>query len=192
MSHENTTLALIGTALKRMGTGDTAGHEQRVHTPMNVLRPVHKLWPEGIACDPCGSPDSLIDSELTYGPEFEVKDSTKVPWPDRSYVNPPCNELKDFFAHGMQFDEQVWLIPVRPHRVWWRAARRACDLVVWMNPLKFVGFDQAFPAALAIFYRGRRRFDAHDLFSPLGQPEFEDRIELIDQASEGPQGDLFS
>jgi hypothetical protein len=42
-----------------------------------------------------------------------------------------------------------------------------------------------------MMYRGHRRFDFHDLFDPLGHPEFEDRIELADQASEGPQGDLF-
>lgn len=191
---KNTTRTLIGTrgsALSRMSTGDTSENEQRIHTPASVLRPVYELWPEGIACEPYSSPDSLVVADEKHAPEFEIKNSLLVPWPPRSYVNPEYANLKEAFGHGMQFDEQVWLIPVRPHRVWWRAARRACDLVVWMNPLKFVGFEQAFPAALAIFYRGRRRFDAHDLFAPLGDPEFEDRIELVDQASEGPQEDLF-
>lgn len=192
--NDNTTRTLIGTrgsALTRMATGDTTENEQRIHTPMSVLRPVYQLWPEGVACEPYSSPDSLVVADEKHGPEFEIKDSLFVPWPDRSYINPAYNDLQRAFAHGMQFDEQVWLIPVRPHRKWWRKARRACDLVVWMDPLKFVGYDQSFPAALAIFYRGRRRFDAHDLFAPLGDPELEDRIELWQQVNSGPQGDLF-
>lgn len=192
MTHENTTLTLIGTALKRMGTGDTTGNEQRIHTPLTILRPIAELWPEGIACDPAGSPDSLVEAEVTMGPEFEIKDSKLVPWPERTFINPPYDDLKAFLGHGMQFDEQAWLIPVRSHRKWWRAARRASDVIAWLNPLAFVGFEQSFPAALCMLYRGRRRFDFHDLFDPLGHPEFEDRIELSEQASEGPQGDLFT
>lgn len=178
------------TALRGMVNG-AKQHEQRIHTPMEILRPIAKLWPEGIACDPCGSPDSLVDAGEVYGPEFKIKDSLLVPWPDRSFVNPPYDNLKAFFAHGMRFEEQAWLIPVRSHRSWWRDARAACDVVAWLSPIAFVGFDQSFPAALAMFYRGRRRFDFHDLFSPLGRAEFEDRIELVDQGTEGAQGDLF-
>lgn len=192
--HPNTTRTLIGTrgsALKRMPTGDTTENEQRIHTPMSILRPVYKLWPEGIACEPYSSPDSLVEAKEKHGPEFEIKDSLLVSWPERSYINPAYNALQDAFAHGMQFDEQLWLIPVRPHRKWWRAARNACDLVVWLDPIKFVGYEQSFPAALAIFYRGRRTFDAHDLFAPLGEPEHQDRVELWDQTEPGPQRMLF-
>jgi hypothetical protein len=70
---KNATRTLIGTrgsALSRMATGDTSENEQRIHTPLSILRPIAKLWPEGIECDPCGSPDSLVESRLTFGPSL--------------------------------------------------------------------------------------------------------------------------
>lgn len=181
-----------GTALSRIVTGDTKSKGQRIHTPHTILRPIAKLWPEGIACDPCGSPDSIVEADEHYGPEFKIKDSLLVPWPERAFINPPYDNLKAFFAHGMQYDEQAWLVPVRTNRTWWRAARRASDVIVWLKGVTFLGYKDQFPAALCMLYRGRRRWDFHDLFDPLGSPEFEDRIELADQGSEGPQRDLFS
>lgn len=194
MTNKNTTRTLIGTvgsALKKMATGDTTENEQRIHTPPSVLRPVYQLWPEGIACEPYSSPDSLVIADEKHAPEFEIQDSLLVDWPERSFINPAYNALKAAFAHGMQFDEQVWLVPVRTHRKWWRAARDACNLVVWMDPIKFVGYADQFPAAVALFYRGRRAFDAHDLFSPLGDPEHQCRRELWEQVDNGPQRSLF-
>jgi len=195
MTHDHTKKVLIGTsgsALKKMSTGDTTGNEQRIHTPKSYLRLLDKLWPEGISCEPYSSPDSLVVADEKHGPEFEIKDSLLVPWPDRSFINPAYNALSEAFAHGMQFDEQVWLIPVRPHRTWWRAARNACDLVCWMNPIKFVGFDQQFPAAVATFYRGRRSLLAYEVFSAIGDCELQDRRELWEQFEHGQQRSLFA
>ena len=177
--------------LKRMGTGDTTGNEQRIHTPLNILRRVRKVWPEGIALDPCGSPHSQVNAEVQFGPEFEIKDGLSRPWPSRTFCNPPYAELEKWFKHGMRFDEQIFLVPVRPVRKWWRMAENASDAITWLDPVKFLGFANAFPASLCLFYRGRRIWEFVDAFEDLGSTTLNDRIEMCDQGTPG-QGELFA
>ena len=165
----------MSTAAKVFSIDGSANPKQRIHTPPGVLDPLKRLWPAGVQLDPCGSPDSLVEAAHTFGPEFEIQDGLSVPWPKFAFINPPYKHLKAWLAHGMQFDEQVWLVPVRPHRKWWRAARRKCDAMVWCDPIAFVGYDQKFPAPLCMFYRGERACWFGQLFEHLGEVEYIDR-----------------
>ena len=108
--------------------------------------------------DPCGSPDSLVEARVTVCPETGG-DGLAMEWPERTFVNPPYRELKKWLAYGLEQGdelgtEQVWLIPVRPHRAWWREFERDCDALIWLDPVAFHGYDQKFPAPLCLAYRG--------------------------------------
>ena len=171
-----TTKSLIGTpgqersALARTVTGDTSHKKQRIHTPACVLEPLHRFWPGGIALDPCGSPGGLVRADRVLLIE-NGDDGLSEAWPDRTFINPPYRDLKKWLAHGLAGDcpgEQVWLIPVRPHREWWRHFEYDCDALVWLNPLAFDGYDQKFPAPLCLAYRGCDTDRFYDCFEHLG------------------------
>lgn len=98
---------------------------------------------------------------LRYGPHS----GHRQPWPDRTYVNPPFGDrgpetilatFRDFCATFAACQSEVALLcPVRCHRKWWRRdVLRAANAVVFLNPLKFDGFAQTFPAPLCLAYKG--------------------------------------
>lgn len=90
-------------------------------------------------------------------------------WPERTFINPPYRDLKKWLAHGLEQEgEQVWLIPVRPHRKWWREFERDCDALIWLDPVAFHGYDQKFPAPLCLAYRGVHTDDFEADFAHLG------------------------
>lgn len=74
-------------------------------------------------------------------------------WVDATFCNPPYGNLREWleYATGQPADH-VLLVPVRPHRKWWRkwAATIPPEDLVYLNPVKFVGYDQAFPAPLCL------------------------------------------
>jgi hypothetical protein len=141
-------------ALKGLVDGSRTGHrEQRVHTPEPVIRVLRSLWPEGIAFDPCGSPDSIVGAADQAYPEIG-RDGLAEPWPERTFFNPPYDNLAPWLARYREAWEIVGLVPVRTHRVWFRAALAASSAVVWLDPLKFLGHGAAFPAPLCLLYRG--------------------------------------
>lgn len=122
----------------------------QIHTPQVILDALARIWPEGIALDPCGSPDGIVRADrIVLLPE----DGLEVEWPARTFVNPPFGKLKPWLAKWAAADECVLLTPVRTHRKWFREAL-AEGKVVWLNPIAFLGYVSTFPAPLALLYRG--------------------------------------
>ena len=141
-------------ALKSLVDGSRTGtREQRVHTPARVMAALAGVWPEGIAFDPCGSPDSIVGAADQAYPEIG-RDGLSEPWPERTYFNPPFDDLKPWLAKYCAAREVVGLVPVRTHRVWFRRAISSSTSVHFLDPLKFVGHAAAFPAPLCLLYRG--------------------------------------
>lgn len=157
--------------------GETEGRLQRIHTPGPVLQAIARLWPEGIALDPSGSPDGLVVAERIVIPP---EDGLIIDWPERTYCNPPYDSLETWLSRYTRSWEAIMLVPVRTHRRWFRAAMRASSQVVWLDPLRFVGFEAAFPTGLCFLYRGSR-----DL-----QREAE-RAGLVKDTDESAQTDLW-
>jgi len=122
-------------------------------TPPCIIEAVLKVWPEGIALDPCAETGQgaynvpaaqHITGETTSGLERR--------WPYRTYVNPPFGKLRPWLEKAATCDEVMVLCPVRTHRKWFRLDQ--FHAVCFLNPLSFVGFKQAFPAPLCLMYRG--------------------------------------
>jgi hypothetical protein len=131
----------------------TGKREQRTHTPPGILAAVADLWPEGIALDPAGSPEGLVRAaRIVIPPE----NGLAIEWPERTYINPPFDDLKPWLTKFAASFEVLMLAPVRTHRKWFRVAMDACTDLVFLNPVAFVGFAQVFPAPLCLLYRGRR------------------------------------
>ena len=86
-------------------------------------------------------------------------------WPDRSFCNPPYGDRGPHASLGgfQEFTEAyaraegsvIMLCPVRSHRKWWRKnVLFTSDAVCFLDPIKFEGFQQSFPAPLCLAYRG--------------------------------------
>lgn len=122
--------------------------EQTIFTPQCIIDVVLELYGT-IAFDPAyGGPEGIVPAEA-----YTDTMGLVIQWPDRTYCNPPYGELKLWLAHSLkQTSRHVMLVPVRPHRKWWREWARQAD-VVYLNPIKFLGYDQAFPAPLCLAER---------------------------------------
>jgi hypothetical protein len=105
----------------------------------------------------------VIQAEIRA--EFKGRSGHAAPWPDRTFVNPPYGDkgpecllanFEDFCAAFARATTEVaFLCPVRSHRKWWRRdILRAADAIVFLDPLKFEGFAQTFPAPLCLAYKG--------------------------------------
>lgn len=145
--------------------------EQEILTPPSIIRALKALWPNGIALDPCCPTWCNPTGAARSYSGGEVDDGLREPWEDRTYANPPYGELKSWLATGLQWVEAgcdvVMLVPLRTHRKWFRLD--AWDAVCFLDPLKFVGFDQAFPSALCVLYGGDDVAAFSVAFSPLGR-----------------------
>lgn len=166
-------------ALKSLiGTGH---REQTVFTPPIIVSACHELWGR-IAYDPChghpgvvltaagrkakadGQLPAPINTQVAAKLAIHVKSCVNAerstdalglisPWLDRTYCNPPYNELHAWLEMSLlQSTDHVLLIPVRCHRKWWRRWGRAAEIVA-LNPLMFLGHDQSFPAPLCLARR---------------------------------------
>ena len=135
--------------------------EQTIYTPQCVLDVVDQLWPEGIALDPCSGPDSIVKAK-DYCDLDAGKDGLTIPWPQFTFVNPPYKDLKKWLEKALHesgplsFAEILLLVPVRTHRKWFREAMGYATETVFLDPLKFHGFKQAFPAPMCLMYFGQR------------------------------------
>jgi hypothetical protein len=91
------------------------------------------------------------------------------------YVNPPYEELQAWLAKALREAaagvEIIVLGPVRPHRKWWRKSWNKANARMWLDPLRFVGFTQTFPAPLCLWYFGPRAAWFKEVFeaSELGE-----------------------
>jgi len=145
---------------------------QAIFTPPEILDPIRALW-RGIALDPCGHVDAITDAEDTY--MLGERSGLIEPWLDRTYCNPPYNDLKSWLAKAYAERGRgriMCLIPVRPHRKWWRDYASTVDAICWLGPVKFVGYTQVFPAPLCLTYSAPGKalppYSFRDLFSHLG------------------------
>ena len=141
--------------------------KQEILTPATILDPVVALWGE-IELDPCADLAKHVQAKRHLHSE-----GLATPWADGTFVNPPYGTLKDWLAHALAQVEDgpleiIMLIPVRPHRKWWRAAARETSAIVYLDPVKFVGYSSAFPAPLCLFYFGSYPDLIHDAFEHLG------------------------
>lgn len=91
-------------------------------------------------------------------------------WIDRTYCNPEYAVLEPWLDPATTEAARVaWLIPVRPHRKWWRAWARRCDLVVYLNPFAFVGHVQTIPIPICLGYRGADAAEIETAFREIGE-----------------------
>jgi hypothetical protein len=119
----------------------------------------------------------MIQAEIRA--EFAGRSGHAVPWVDRTYVNPPFGDkgpecllatFGDFCAAFARAQvECALLCPMRSHRKWWRRdVLRAADAIVFLDPLKFEGFAQSFPAPLCLAYKGPNTERVAPAFAKLG------------------------
>lgn len=178
----------MSAALESLFDGSLTGTRlQRIHTPPEILRAIALLWPEGIALDPSGSPDGLVVAERIVIPP---DNGLVIDWPERTYSNPPYDDLERWLRKYGRAWECVVLVPKRTHRKWFRAAERVSSQVVDLDPVTFwasghrhgqlTPYPCAFPAPLTLLYRGN-----HDLQS------IAEACGLVDNYDGGDQTLLF-
>lgn len=126
-------------------------NNQRVHTPQIVLDFIAEVWPEGIALDPCGSPDGIVKADRIICPP---EDGLSLEWPARTFINPPYRKLKPWLEKYLTCSEIFALVPVRTHRAWFRRALDTSRWYVWLDPLKFEGHANTYPQPLVLLYNG--------------------------------------
>jgi len=147
-----------GDGLQGLATGNRTGkpaeRKQEILTPPEIVNVCKVMWADQISLDPCWCEGSITDPLDRY--EYPKQDGLKLPWCGYSYINPPYRDLKDWLEYGpTQPAPQIWLVPVRTHRRWWRHWRDYCtDAYCELDPVKFIGYDQFFPAPLLLGYRG--------------------------------------
>ncbi len=171
---------------------------QRVYTPQCVVDVLLATWPEGVMCDPCSGPASIVPAAIRImPPQNGCRYVTKIPtldadgepladaegdlvyqkappglvsWPRRTYINPEFSDLAAWLRQFAESDDVIALAPVRCHRRWWRAAMRGAT-VAELDPIAFVGHTHKFPAPLALAYRGPRTdaFHAAIATSKIGE-----------------------
>lgn len=130
---------------------------QEIYTPQCIVDGLLRLWPNGIDLDPCSGPDSIVPAEGMYdgiGDSDGLGDTWDHSQIKTVYVNCPFKDLKKWLAKAAAESrcglEIVMLCPTRHHRKWFRAALGYADCTIYLNPLKFHGYAQAFPAPLCL------------------------------------------
>jgi hypothetical protein len=165
--------------------GKRGKRAQRVYTPPVVVDVMLRVWPEGVLCDPCSGPDSIVPAAIRImPPQNGCRYARKIPqlgedgepmvddegemlyvpappglpfWPPRTFVNPEFSDLAAWLRQFAESDETIVLAPSRSNRAWWRSAMRSAAAVAELAPLAFVGHKNKFPAPLVLAYRGSRR-----------------------------------
>jgi hypothetical protein len=141
---------------KAMLTAGTS--EQEVRTPGEIIARVSEAFGGlGIALDPC-APTRSDPSFYAERYVREAENGLAVPWVDRTFVNPPFNDLVPWLekaqteaARGLRI---VLLVPFRSHRAWFTRALASADSVTLEPGVRFVGFPTAFPAPIALLSWG--------------------------------------
>ena len=143
-------------ALQGMIDGSRLGkREQTVLTPAWLTDLIVKDWGENIVLDPCAEPEACnVPAEIHL-----TVDGTLVDWVDRTYVNPPFDDLRKWLEHAawqatLNDKRIAVLAPARAHRWWYRRARYAAAGLVQFNPFPFVDHKNVFPAPLELLCFG--------------------------------------
>jgi len=146
--------------------------KQEIYTPQCIIDGLLKLWGD-IYLDPCSGPESLVPAQCHYSGICLEDDGLQNRWMPRTYVNPPFKHLKFWLLKAQQeavsFPNIVLLCPTRHHRKWFRAALRSADCTIYLNPLKFHGYKQAFPAPLCLIGWNVTVERFKDAFKDLGE-----------------------
>lgn len=114
------------------------GRNQTVLTPPCILVALHRMWREGIELDPCAPPRNDGDPCSVGDKYWDGNNGSGLdePWVNRTYCNPPYGELKQWMLKSYEEKvEHVMLVPLRPHRDWFRIAEY--DAVAYLKPLRF-------------------------------------------------------
>lgn len=156
----------IGASLKH------AHREQVVCSPPNMLDRLRSVWGV-IVLDPC-APEEWTP-HYTVNPLIANRlpvDGRAIPWVDRTYCNPPYRDLKSWLRPTLASEDArvAWLVPVRPHRAWWRDWARACDAVIYLDAkhVVFPPHTQCFPGPICLGYIGHDADLVVDAFSDIG------------------------
>lgn len=125
---------------------------QEILTPDFILEPIIKIWGE-IALDPAGSKENIFAKKTI----FENENGLFVDWIDKTFINPPFKNLKDWIE---KLEKEIngikriaMLCPVRSHRKWWRDIARKC-LIVFLPQMSFKGYKQKFPIPVCLLLNG--------------------------------------
>lgn len=120
-------------------------------------------------CNSDGTPKIRIEFIASAGHE----DGLNLPWCDYTYANPPFRYAKQWLAKALHEaglgHEIMMLAQTRGHRSWFRKACKSATCVCDLNPLKFVGFKQTFPAPLCMLYWGDNTNQFELAFEHLGE-----------------------
>ncbi len=154
--------------------------EQEVCTPPDLIHAIVRAFGGPIELDPC-SPSAQVPSfhaarRVRYGQGADGLGglSPDLAWVDRTFVNPPFEELAPWLAKAMREHDAVYsgnpglvprdawrcaiLCPLRSHRPWFRAAAaHAAETgggLTLLPGIKFVGHKTIFPAPLCLLSWG--------------------------------------
>jgi hypothetical protein len=160
-------------AMQGLGTGNRAGkpaeRKQEIMTPEYIREAVLRTWPGGIALGPAGNEASIMGCARQYLLSRE-EDGLKLPWEPYSFINPPFKFLKKWLAKGeREPKEQIWLVPNRTGRKWFRRWRNELDAYLELDPVKFHGYALSAPWAMLLGYSGWNELDFREATRGLGQ-----------------------
>lgn len=145
---------------------------QAINTPLFLIRVISRLWPKGIALDPCSNVWSQVPARVRVLAK-EVDDNTycicsppvypltkdgglSIDWPDYTYANVPYRDLKPWLTKPVPTMEHLILCPVRPNRIWWCEAISTASVECYLRPFAFDGHKQCYPTPLVMAYWGCR------------------------------------
>lgn len=127
---------------------------QTVLTPYPIIDAMQRLWPDGIALDPCAPPGnagSLVGAARWC--DGDNADGLAVDWVDRTFVNPPYDSLAEWIDKAISTNvELVMLVPVRTHRKYFQLDR--FDEVRFLPSMSFHRYVDQAPFPLCLLYRG--------------------------------------
>jgi hypothetical protein len=137
--------------------GKSKGRAQDILTPQSIVDFVREVFGGEIMLDPCATSDErgLVNAVTEYRGGPNHIDGLLAPWGDHTYCNPPYRELKKWLSKART---EAWpndwriavLCPVRSNRTWWREARDSTSVYIELNPVTFVGYDNALPVPMCL------------------------------------------
>lgn len=126
---------------------------QEVLTPPWLAARMARAFGDHIALDPT-APSLSEPSFFAERYVREAEDGLSIPWVDRTYVNPPFDNLQPWLlkasAEAQRGIRVVVLAPFRSHRSWFRTALLSAKRATLLDGVAFVGHSSPFPAPLAL------------------------------------------